>query len=250
MPRKSGLAYPLPFLDPKLNPDHPINHLPPLPEDPYLPYGKRERARLLNQQLESALASYVPPHVVRSFETDKYRADQYSAIMDLRLGPKFPSGGPVDKPSLHSLKDRYPNDQHLRESITSLIKASPYDSHAEFERTDFRQFAVVRLHLGYHRFHLSTDPEGDEIGDLPSIHPDEVCWIMEYTETECSTIRRQIAHALGLYPAVADEESSAYDEEIAYRYDRRLKARCRRRNTRCIRPAHIELFTQCGRLLP
>lgn len=236
----------LPFLDPEFDPNHPIHGIALPPDDPYLPRSKSETRRLLKAATEEAIQNYSPSHVLRSYEIDTFRKDQYDAIMALRLGPKWPSDAARERvESRPSGKIVY-----LTESVREA--QSPWSESDDPYRTDFRQFAVRRLHLNYLRFHESTDEEEEPDASRDPVDTPEpdVCWIMEYTETECNNIRRALAHALGLYPAATDNTTSAYNEEIAWRYERRLKSRCRRRNKKCIRPSHIELFTQCGRLLP
>lgn len=207
----------LPHLDPKFNPDHPVNHQPKIEDDPYLPLGKRNRQRLEAEALEKALESYSPPHVLRSWEVDTKRNEQRQRILSLTLPPKMGS------------------------NIDDLL------GHRPPEALDFRQMAATRLHLGYNRFHaFGTLPDEDD----PTVPPEDICWIMEYTENECNTIRRKLAHAIGEFPAVTDKETSAYNYELAFRYERRLYARCRRRNKRCIRPSHIEIFTSSFDVLP
>lgn len=249
MSRNTGFPT-LPFLDPAFDPNHPAHGLPPLPEDPHAPLGKRQRARLLREQLEVALASYSHPHVVRSWEMDKYREGRYHEVMALELPDQSYEEGGVPT-LLTTAREAFSARENPRDSSATRRFSVDHNPYETAEHHDFRRFALHELHLGYHRFHPSTDPAAGEIGDDPdTVHPDEVCWIMEYTPNECTTIRRQIAHILGLYPAAADPESTAYDEEIAWRYYRRLKTRCRRRSIRCVRPSHIEIFTPCGHIMP
>lgn len=249
MPRKSGLDYILPYLDPEYDPNHPIHRLPPLSEDPHAPLGKRERKRLLDLQLQSALDSYTPPHVIRAWEVDAFRGKRHDEVLALRL-----SHGDYTKDGLLSpigqSRRQFEQRYSLHDSSASRRGQSPYEPSEDPDHNDFRQFAVSALHLGYHRFHPSTSPEDSEIGDPLTTPPDEVCWIMEYTIHECTVIRRQIAHILGLYPAVMDKDTDAYDDDVAWKYERRLHARCRRFNKRCIRPAHITIFTASGSSIP
>ena len=214
----------LPYMDPQFNPDHPLNHLPPIVEDPALPLNKRERERLSRERFQTAMNSYVPNHVLRSWENDDFRKERREHILRLVLPPKMSNG----------FDDLNPK--------TASPSGNPLDP-----ELDFRRFAVMPLHLGYNRFHaFGTEPGEDEILE----DPDDICWIMEYTFRECNTIRRKIAFALGEFPAVIDQNNSLYDPELAWRYDRRLYCRCRRRNTYCIRPSHIEIFTSSFEILP
>lgn len=247
MPTKGFLT--IPFLDPKLDPNHPIHRMPPLKEDPHAPLGKRQRARILKEQLEEAIASYTPPHVPRSWEVDSFRSNRYHEVMALEL-----SDDEYDRDGLPSLLTQARLDFAERSSEKDssasrrfTVDHNPYETP---EHNDFRRFAMHELHLGYHRFHLSTHPTPGEIGDSVDTPPEEVCWIMEYTDHECMIIRRKIALILGVYPAATDPTIDAYDEEIAWRYERRLHTRCRRRSTRCIRPSHIEIFTPGGQIVP
>lgn len=225
MPVKTGFP-PLPYLDPQLNPDHPDNKPIIIDEDPYLPLGKRERNRRMKIAREAALETYEPPHVLRSWETHAFRAAQRRMIFGLILPPK----------TVHDYEDLLPNPNR---------RSQPNE-----EQTDFRAFAVHNLHLGYNRFHASQGEPHVPSEETDVVPPEDVCWIMEYTYTECNNIRRQLAYAIGEYPAVTDQENPSYIEDIAWRYDRRLYCRCRRRNKRCIRPSHIEIFTSLGHVLP
>lgn len=239
MPSKNRFPI-LPYLDPSLDPDHPSNKLPQIKEDPHLPYGKRERKRLEQEALEKALEEYTPPHVTRSWETDVFRADQRKKILALILHPK----AVVDT---DELRFRNPQDSSLSRALSKAL----YDPTRDEDHTDFRRFAHQRLHLGYNRFHASHgEPDFPSEEEDPAIPPEDICWIMEYTENECNIIRRKIANALGIFPAATDPDNQFYDEDIAWRYDRRLYARCRRRNKRCIRPSHIEIFTSQFQVLP
>lgn len=251
MPRHGGLDYMLPFLDPQFDPNHPIHSLPPIQEDPYAPLSKRVRKQILEKQLNDALTAYVTPHVIRSWEVDKWREIRRNEILTMKL-----SWGDYGRDGLPSpikiSRDAFLARYNLKDSSATRRTSSPYDSHRDPEHDDFRQFAVANLHLGYHRFHPSTvhDPETDELLDSVDIAEPEICWIMEYTEHESMIIRRQLARLIGIYPAAVDQETDAYDEEIAFRYDKRLKVRCRRRTKRCIRPSHLEIFASNGQVLP
>lgn len=238
MPIKTSFP-PLPYLDPKYVSDHPANRMPEIKEDPYLPLSKREKARLEKEALEKAMAEWSPPHVLRSWETDVARADQRARILSLVLHPK--------EPQFYDLTPKNPYDSSLSRNADHLL----YDPARDDGKNDFRQFAHKRLHLGYHRFHASHgEPLLPSEENDPNIPPEEICWIMEYTLNECNIIRRQIAHAMGLFPAAVDPENQFYDEEVAWRYERRLYCRCRRRNKQCVRPSHIEIFTSQLQLLP
>jgi len=231
---KRGVPYP--FLDPAEDPNHPLNRVYKIKEDPYLPLGKRERRQLEREAYEEALANYTPAHVIRSYETDPERAATYALIMSLELYPSRPSGELVDLNP-----PRSPNGSFRPKS----------KSRGDDER-DFRDFAHKRLHVNYNRIHASHGDPRWPSAERPDIAPDEVCWIMEYSMRECNTTRRQLAHALGLFPAVIDPTNQFYDEEMFIRYNegRRLLCRCRRRNTSCIRPSHIEIFTASKLVLP
>lgn len=239
MPAKNRFPI-LPYLDPKLNPDHPENNPPEIKEDPWLPFSKRERTRLEKEVLAQAMENYSPPHVPRSWETDAYRAEQRKNLLEMVLLPK----------NLDDFADLVPKNPY-DSSVSRKISRSLYVPNDEKTRRDFRQFAAKRLHLGYNRFHASHgDPNVPSEEADPALPPEEICWIMEYTYNECNNIRRQIAQVLGIFPAVTDPSNQFYDEEIAWRYERRLYARCRRRNQHCIRPSHIEIFTSSFKVLP
>lgn len=232
---------PIPFLDPALDPNHPLNNPPTIPEDPYLPLRKRERLRREQAAVEEALRLYTPPHVLRSWEVDDYRAEWRRDILNLQLSPR-----PVDLVYRHG-KPGADGLDHKR-SINQPNFHPAVDDH-----TDFRRFAEKRLHLGYWRFHHSTDSsEPNETRDPVDTPPDLVCWIMEYTLPECNTIRRQLANAMGIFPAAIDKQTSLYNEDLDYRYGygRRLLCRCQRWNKRCIRPSHIIVTTFNNILLP
>lgn len=209
----------LPYLDPQFNPNHPLNNPPHIEEDPYLPMSKQQRQRLEKEAMERALRDYLPPHVPRSWEHDSSRAYKRAQILSLTLPPK----------DSRSYSDLLPH------------------RHMPVPDTDFRRFASIYLHLNYHRFHAFGE-DAHEV-DIPE-DPNDICWIMEYTETECNAIRRKLAFALGEFPAVIDPKLTIYNEEIASRYHRRLYSRCRRRERRCIRPSHIEIFTSSFDVLP
>jgi hypothetical protein len=225
MPYKSDRS-PLPFLDPKLNPTHPLNNPPSIDEYPHLPLGKRLRRQMEQEAIEKALASWSPDHVRRSWEADPTQAEQYRRILSYSL------------------------DNGER---------------------NFRKFAVMNLRLGYDRFHLSTTPaetllqinnnskyvdteaqrlNASETPDPPDLPEPEVCWIMEYSLNECNIIRRKLALAMGLFPAVADPDSPEFDDDLQWAYDRRLYTRCHRLHKRCIRPSHIEIFASNHQILP
>lgn len=235
MPYKTNFPL-LPFLDPRYDTNHPQNHIKPIVEDPYLPLKPLERQKLQREAMKEALANYTPSHVPRSWETDSFRANRHQEILAFVLHPR---------PANLNYRPNNPRDSSL-----SRLTNSPYDPNSDQDLIDFRRFAEKRLHLGYWRFHPSTEPQDDEIGDPPETAPEEICWIMEYRPTECNTIRRQIALALGLFPASIDPENQFYNEEMEYSYNRRLLTRCRRRHKFCVRPSHIEIFTSSGLLLP
>lgn len=237
MPIKTDFPM-LPFLDPALDPLHPIHHVPEIEEDPYLPLSKRDRQQLEREMLDKALAEYTPPHVPRSWETDPKRATVHRQIMALELYPSLIPGSLNEELIPPRGKDG-----------TYAPKTGAKTRFSE-DSKDFRQFASTKLHLGYNRFHASHGDPRWESNEDPGIPPGDICWLMEYSLRECNTIRRQIAHALGLFPAVTDITNPFYDEEMAYKYERRLLARCCRRNTRCIRPSHIEIFTSNKMVLP
>lgn len=239
MPYKNEMPL-YPFLDPALDPNHPSHKLPEIVEDPYLPLGARQKKRLQQIALERALAEYQPPHVPRSWETDPGRKGQRDKILRLTLSPSLPKQG-----LYNDLVPRHPQDS----SVSKGERRSRRDEIDE-EHVDFRRFAEQILHLGYNRFHASYGDPLFPSDEDPSIPEKDICWIMEYTYPECNTIRRQLAHAIGAFPAVADPENLFFDDEIASRYAQRLRARCRRRNTSCIRPSHIEIFTSSGITLP
>jgi len=232
MPTKSPII--LPFLDPQFNPDHPANNPPKIENDKYLPYGKRELKKMEKAALDEAIQSWTPPHVLRLYETDVERARTRSTILALHLSPRIPD-----------FADLIPANKHDSSHSRALSTEDP---------TDFRNFAHTFLHLGFHRFHIyGTDPDEAESlsSDTQDSHdPSGVCWIAEYTEGECNIIRRTIAFAMGEFPSVLDPDSSLYDYEIAFRYERRLYCRCRQRDRKCVRPSHIEIFTSTGQLLP
>lgn len=230
----------LPYLDPQWNPDHPLNHIPPIREDPYLPLSAREKRRIREAQEEEAMKDYEPSHVLRSYEADDYRKAQHDKLISMVLHPK----ALVD---LDDIRFRNPNDS----SLSKRVSKSLYDPERDKDNTDFRQFLTKRLHLGYNRFHATHgEPYFPSEEQVVPIAPEDICWIMEYTEGECNRVRRKIALLMGLFPAAVDEDSPLYVEEIAWRYERRLYARCRRRNKRCIRPGHIEIFTSSFDVLP
>lgn len=235
MPRKDQ-GVPYPFLNPALDPNHPLNRVYEFKEDPYLPLSIRERQRLEREAFEEALSTYTIPHVIRSYETDPERASVYARILGLILPPS--------QSNESILKDLNPP----RDKNGSF---SPKRHMKLLDNQDFRQFAYTRLHVAYNRIHASQgDPRWPS--DESLVNPDEVCWIMEYSLRECNTTRRQLAYALGLFPAVIDETNPFYDEEMYIQYNegRRLLCRCRRRNTFCIRPSHIEIFTASKMVLP
>lgn len=230
----------LPHLDPKFNPSHPFHSQPPIDEDPYFPLSPSQRKRLERRRLEEALAEWDPPHVTRSYENDSVRATRRLEILRLDLSPR--------PKNTKDLIPSSPND-------SSLSRRASQDFVLSADETDFRTFAVERLHLGYHRLHHSNDASCPtefvlETLDDPDIPPEDICWILEYTENECNIIRRKLAGGLGLFPAVIDPKNPIHDPEIAWRYDRRLYARCRRKSKRCIRPSHIEIFTSTFAVLP
>lgn len=230
----------LPYMDPDFDKNHPLNHLPPIPEDPLFPMTPREKERLEREQAERAMLDYKPSHVLRSYESDDEVEAQRTRILGFVLHPK----AVVD---LDDLRFRSPNDSSLSKAISKQL----YDPSRDVEHTDFRQFLVKSYHLGYNRFHAthgeSNFPSEE---DDPDIDPEHICWIMEYTEGECNIVRRKLAKLMGEFPASVDLKNSLYDEEVAWRYERRLYVRCRRRNKRCIRPSHIEVFTSAFRTLP
>lgn len=229
-----------PFLDPELDPNHPIHNMPPIEEDKFIPLGARERKQLEKAALERALEDYTPPHVRRSWETDHNRDTKRNQILRLVL----PLSAPVNR--FDHMADRHPNDSSVSKRLSRML----YDESSDLDHRDFRQFAYSKLRLGYNRFHASYgDPlwPSDEPDDIP---PGEVCWIMEYTYRECNTIRRKLANFMGLFPDVIDPENPFYDPELAWRYDQRLRVRCRRKTQHCIRPSHIEVFTASGIALP
>lgn len=237
MPYKTDFP-PFPYLDPEFNPDHPIHHMSPLKEDPYLPLSPREKKKLEREALEHAIANWIPPHVPRSWETDTDRAVARQEIMRMTLSPKW-----VEEDEL--LLPKSANDSSPSRKLNRQMQE------VDQSRTSFRRFAARRLHLGYNRFHASHgEPELPSEEFDPDIAETDICWIMEYTVNECNTIRRKIGLLIGEFPAVADEFNPAYDAEIAWRYERRLYCRCRRRNKRCVRPSHIEVFTSTGDVLP
>lgn len=225
MPSKSAIV--LPYLDPEFSPTHPANNPPVIEEDKYLPLSKRRRAQLEQEALAEALQEWTPPHVLRLYETDAERARRRTNILSLHLSPKLPE-----------LSDLIPQNKHDSSLSRTLSTSDP---------TDFRNFAHDYLHLGFHRVHaFGTLPEEDDT----SVPPEEICWIMEYTTSECNVIRRRLAWAMGEFPAVIDQDSPLYDGEVAWRYERRLYCRCRRRTQSCIRPSHVEIFTSTGPILP
>lgn len=249
MPRKTGLAYLLPFEDPELAVDHPSKGLPPIPEDPYAPLGKRERNRLEKIQMEEALKNWTPAHVVQSWEVDAARKKKHDEVLKFKL-----SWGDYDKDGLPSpiltSREEFERRWCPQDSSSSRRAQSPYNAEFDPDHDDFRQFAVHTLHLGYHRFHPSTDPWPGEKEEEEGIQEDQICWIMEYTERECAIIRRQIAQIIGVFPAVTDKETTAYDDDMAFRYERRMLTRCCRLNKKCIRPSHIRIFTPSGTVIP
>ena len=242
MPRKSQWPT-LPYLDPEFTPDHPANNPPRIPQDKYLPMGKRELQRLERSALDEAIQRWTPPHVPRLWEVDSHRAAIRQKIFSLYLSPKLPE-----------YSDLIPEKSH----DSSASRRGPVSP----DPTDFRDFAHKSLSLGFYRFHASHgDPNlpSEEVSmqqygpDDPAhdaFPPEDICWIMEYSNNECNVIRRKLAQAMGEFPAVIDEESPLYDPEIAWRYEHRLYCRCRRRNKQCIRPSHIEIFTSSFDVLP
>lgn len=241
MPSKRGLAYLLPFEDPDFVPEHPIHHQKPIEQDPYDPLRKGELKRLEAEQLQKDLENWQIPHVVQSWEVDALRAKKHKEVLSFQL-----NNGTVDQAlALRQSQEQFELRTSKNDSSATRGSRSPHDPNKDVDHTDFRQFAVHSLRLGYHRFHLSTEEEPD-----PNIPEPDICWIMEYTEHECNIIRRQIARIIGVYPAVTDSETKAYDYEIAFRYDRRMQARCCMGNKRCVRPSHIRIVTTGGRLIP
>lgn len=250
MKKTTDTGFPiLPFLDPDFDANHPIHHIKPIPEDPYAPLTKSQKKRILAAQLDQAMSEYTPPHVVRSWEANKFRAEKHWEILALKLSDDEYERDGLPTPLARAREDfeRRENSNDSSATRRLILQDNPLELE---DSEDFRRFAVHILRLGYHRFHLSTNDDFEPSADPVDTPEPDICWIMEYTEGECSTIRRQLSHLIGLYPATTDETIEAYDDEIASRYYRRLKSRCRRRNTRCIRPSHIEIFTQCGRILP
>jgi hypothetical protein len=230
MPYKTSFP-PLPYLDPEFNPDHPLNQPIKIKDDPHLPYGKRQLRRMEKEARAEALAKWQPPHVPRSYDTDPDRAETRREVLSLTLSPR----PPLD------FRPRPSDYRYLSDDSPNLLPGS----------LDFRRFAYERLHLGPHRIHASHNEPHLPSEELdPALPPEEYCWILEYTYNEANTIRRRLAHFMGLYPAVTDPDNPFYSEELAWRYDRRLYCRCRRRNRLCIRPSHIEIFTSTLDLLP
>lgn len=231
MPYKNHFPI-LPFLDPQFDPNHPANHVPEIVEDPYAPLSDRQRKQLQEEKLEEALLDYQPSHVLRSWETNTFRAERRKEILSFTL-PHRPSNlvYRIKDPKFHS------------------VAQPQFDINTE-SYTDFRRFAERTLHLGYWRFHPSTEPQDDEPPEQPDLPPEEICWIMEYRLTECNTIRRKIANMIGAFPAAMDPTNQLFDEEIEWRYRRRLFVRCHRWNKRCVRPSHIVVSTYNNILLP
>lgn len=235
MPSKSGFP-PLPYLDPEFNPTHPDNlPVPDLsePNDYYSNLGKRELPKQVLAKREKewrrqALEDWQPPHVQRSWETNIAISDRREQILAMELTPRVQ----------WDHEDLVPQNP----SISKKISQAAYDPEKDPDRKDFRRFLNQALNLGYHRFH-------HEYYNEPTPEPD-VCWIMEYTPGECNIIRRKLAWLIGEFPAVVDEDNDLYNEELAYRYDRRLYAHCRRGNRMCIRPSHIEILTSQRKPLP
>jgi len=237
----------LPYLDPQFDSTHPSHSLPPIEEDPLLPLGKTRRAKLEKERLDQAIASYSPPHVLRSWETNADRAKKYDELMAMSL---------PDRPN-----DLIYRPSNLHDSSATRFRPTSERESQEFSPFDFRRFAEVYLHLGYWRIHSASDPtptipftpamySPHEFQDPTATPPGDICWILEYTDSECRTIRRKLAAVLGLYPAVTDETNQMYDNEQAWRYENRMRCRCRLLTSRCIRPSHLEIFVPTGHTIP
>ena len=237
MPSKNHNV-PMPHLDPEFVPEHPANNLPDFSmiEGEYhgeaRPRTDSERSRAEKEWIKEQMTSWEPPHVIRSWESYDYRKERRETIMSLRLPPRI----------IHEYEDLN-RTSAFDSSISKQIAADLYNPMNDPEQLDFRRFANINLRLGYHRFHASTgDPNVPSEELDPNIPESEICWLMEYTEGECNIIRRKIAHKIGEFPAAIDENSPLYNQELAWRYDRRLYVRCRRKNKKCVRPSHIVLF--------
>ena len=242
MPSKIPPSKRLPYLHPKFTPDHPENQIPDFRVDDGGYWGEprerteRERKKLQKEWLEKAMDEWNPPHVVRSWELDVEIAERRQGILKLVLSPRV----------IHPF-ERLPeyDENRFKSTLSKEISESLSLNDTELEegKRNFRQFAHKTLHLGYHRFHASHgEPNIPSEEEDPNISPEEICWIMEYTENECNIIRRKIASLMGLYPAAMDENSPGYNVIEHGLWENRVYARCRRRNKKCIRPEHIILF--------
>lgn len=253
MPYKRAIE--LPFLDPQFVPDHPANHI---PSDIRSTEQKKwlvdltpaQRKRREKEWLKEAMDEWNPPHVPRAWEVSPEVAERYFQTLALTLPPR----------PQHQFEDlllENPRDS----SISRRISEESYNPANDPDQQDFRRFMNQHYHLGYHRFHASHgDPNlpSEEISANDEFPPEDICWIMEYTEVECAIIRRQLARRIGLFPAVIDKRTEVFNEDIAERYGlngkgeygTRLYVRCRRRNKRCLRPEHLIIFASNFQDLP
>lgn len=213
MPRRSKDKDPLPYLDPAHNPSHPYNQTPPpRPLDDFEQVAGQSLSKLADKQWEN---------------------DWYEQQMAVWTPP-------------HVLRSWETDTERARRRaiILSMVlhpKERPVIDDPEEHRVDFRMFAKRNLKVAYERIHVSEETVET---------PDDLCWILEYSEPECNLSRRKIAKMLGEFPAVIDPENAMYDEYMVELYKRRLYCRCTKKNKLCIRPSHVEIFTSQLLLLP
>lgn len=251
MPRKLEIL--LPFLDPRYVSEHPANHIPTdiRNEDQkkwLVDLTPAQQRREQKKWLDTAMEEWNPPHVLRSWESDPEIAERYIQATTLILPPR--TRHPFEDLMVENPKDS---------SLSRIISKESYNPSNDPNNTDFRHFMHMHFHVGYHRFHATHgEPNLPSEETDPNVPPEDICWIMEYTEIECSIIRRKLAWRMGLFPAVIDPRTDVFDEAIADRYGvnrdetwgRRLYVRCRRRNKRCLRPTHLQIFASNFQDLP
>jgi hypothetical protein len=261
MPSKIPSDLLMPHLNPKFVPDHPENHVPSFEMDPDEYWGEphqrteRERKKLQKKWLEKAMEEWNPPHVVRAWETDMVVADRRQGILRLVLSPRVIH--PYERLAEY-------NENSMKSALSKEISELQSLDNLDLEegKRNFRRFANKTLHLGYHRIHashgephlpseeISMQQYGPDDPHHAEFPPEDICWIAEYTENECHITRRKIARLMGLYPAAMEEGNPGYDYDQEGIWMRKVYARCRRRNKKCIRPSHIVMFGSNFKDLP
>lgn len=229
---------PLPYLDPRFVPSHPYNHIPEFEtiESDYWGSPRvvspRERDKLRKEWYEQAMVEWQPPHILRYYEVNETLAKRRAAILNMVLHPRI----------IHEFESLNPKSKH-DSSISKKVSDELYHPDRDPDKIDFRRYMNLEFHLGYHRFHASQGEPNVPSEEETPVEELDICWIMEYSENECHIARRRLAkEAMGLFPAVLEEDSGYYDFEEEGRWERRIYTRCRRKTKRCVRPSHIVLF--------